>query len=279
MRREEMRREEIVESTLPVATNDTYSHHSVYNQDKEHEIIMSDFFAQVKPFDLIVFRNTGAIGKIISFVEWLACGDGSISHVGCVINSDVCPLIEGDELYILESNIDFGSSSIGISVATNNKRGTIGVQIRQLKNTITTTLAKGGSIGWCPLYDNCNPVNQRQFESCEAYNKRLDNLKWETSRFYYQYSHMLYDLNPLSLLGGAFPFMRKARDKVINKMKFLNMHKWMFCSELVALLYIRLGIIPASIIPSDVIPVDFISGVDIDGMHSPVMRPRWIKIE
>lgn len=228
------------------------------------------FLSSVQPFDLIVFRNTGLVGKIISFVEWVSCGAGEISHVGCIINRDVCPLITMPGNFILESNIDLGR---GAAPDARTGEGTLGVQIRNLETVVRSVIEGGGEIGWCKVKNN--PwVLAGDDEAAK------DKIRWEVSRFYFTYAHALYDLNPFSLLGGAFPFMRKARDKIVKRMRFLNMHKWMFCSELVAMLYIKVGIL--NIDPDNaqnVIPVDFISGVDLDGMVSPVENAIWIKLK
>jgi hypothetical protein len=247
-------------------------------------IHIDDFMARVRPFDLIVFRNTGFIGKVISFVEWLACGDGRISHVGCVINLEVCPIIVGlkpGELGIFESNVS-GSTP---DVATG--KGFLGVQVRNLRDVVVNVLENGGSIGWCPLI--ANPCVMKSAETKQEYDSRIMDLRWKVAKFYHVYSHMMYDLNPLDLLGGAFSakWLRRARDRVLKKMKFLNMHEWMFCSELVALLYIVIGVITDAsdgkidgivLDPANVIPVDFISGIDADGMISPVAPPVWISL-
>jgi hypothetical protein len=166
---------------------------------------------------------------------------------------------------------------------------TFGVQIRVLEGLLRHYLSKPeANVGLCRLLDN--PTCQRKGETAEAYVERSKQLKEALNRAYDKYDGQLYNANPLSLLGSMFPAMRKIRDGA-NEMisKFVDVNKWLFCSQLVAVIYIETGIINDEtdgvddgrvLDAADVLPVDFLGAdSDKDGIRNAICEtsPIWIK--
>ena len=60
----------------------------------------------------------------------------------------------------------------------------------------------------------------------------------------------------------------------------LDTGKWLFCSELVAMIYKKLGLFPPNVEPKNVVPMDFI-GYDVDlpaGGGIPVIVEKLIYV-
>ena len=85
-----------------------------------------------------------------------------------------------------------------------------------------------------------------------------------------KYNGITYDANCWSLLSSIIPFLRPKRDHIEQ---FLNTDDWLFCSELVAEIYVKLGIFPDTVDPKNVVPMDFI-GYDLDHVDSGGIAPN-----
>lgn len=75
--------------------------------------------------------------------------------------------------------------------------------------------------------------------------------------------------------GSDFPAPQTIGAKIALAVNNNNISGWMFCSELVAVIYQQLGIIEEKFDPQNVIPVDFL-GCDADGLPQIVHRPTYI---
>ena len=234
------------------------------NFSKEHAIKYKDIKNEIKPLDLLVFKGGEVVSTAIRLLEQLQVGNKDWSHVGIVINTDLLPNIPNgkkNKLYILESGM---SGDLNDGVPTTDGKVVLGVQVRDLEevikgyNKLDDTL-----VGWCKLKNN--PYNQKINESLEEYEARLLILRSDFIEIYNEYGTKFFDISPLNLLAGLIPQLRCFRHEWD---KYIGLGKdWLFCSELVALIYHELGIIDdPDFDPQNVIPVDFTSGKDEDGL-------------
>ena len=113
--------------------------------------------SKVRPFDILLFRDSDILGGVVSFVQKLNLGAGEYTHVGIVVNRDILPfLLETDQrrnkrlgldldykhLYIWESHPSIpypdpvtGKLSNGVQIhflADRLKRATTPVDLGQL---------------------------------------------------------------------------------------------------------------------------------------------------
>lgn len=231
---------------------------------KEHGIKYKDIKNKIKPLDLIVFRGGEVVSTTIRLLQELKVNNNDWSHVGLVINTELLPNIPNgkkNKLYILESAL---SGDLNDGVPTSDGKIIFGVQVRDLQEVIKGYYKLNNTlVGYCKLKNN--PYNQKLYESLEEYEARLLILQADFINIYNEYGTKFFDISPLNLLASIFPSIRCFRNKWD---KYIGIGKnWLFCSELVALVYHKLGIINLpDFDPSDVIPVDFTSGNDDDGL-------------
>lgn len=95
---------------------------------------------------------------------------------------------------------------------------------------------------------------------------RFIRFRIKLQRFADQHENTRYQLNLFRLLASAIPCLRSAR------ILFPLSKYWMFCSQLIAQLYIDIGVLPNSVKPEDVIPQDFIYDAD----HQIIARDYFI---
>lgn len=226
----------------------------------------------MNPLDLIFFKGDDIVGKFVSIGENIAVGNSEFTHVGIVVTRellDMPELIPGVS-YLLESTVSYDSSSVNILTG----EVTYGVQIRKLTDVISSyRKCSGCRIAWARLMNN--PFFEHRDIIIQNFKKVFD-----------KYRNSLYDFNVLDLIAAAIPCCRKRRDffeKVIvdgseifhNLGIFQNTHQWVFCSELVAIIYKSLGIFDKGIDPRDVIPMDLL-GFDKDGLPRVVDTPVYL---
>lgn len=196
----------------------------------------------VSPLDLMFFHGADIVSKSIDVLEKFTTGSGKYTHVGCVVNHKLLPNagLEADIWYIWEST--FSSDVVGSGDV--NVLGIdgphFGPQLRKLDDVIPAYLSKkGAKVAWGKLKNNPwyslvdRPIIIKRFQ-----------------KLYKKYNNVAYDYNPISLIGSVFKPLRQHNDKL-------------FCSELVAVIYIKLGILGENVDPSGVVPVDFL-GYDRD---------------
>jgi hypothetical protein len=261
---------------------------------KEETLNYNQLIKQLTPLDLLLFRGSDKVSDVICFLQnkFLNCGE--FSHVGLVVNSELLPTVpqlKPGRWYVWESTM---SSSGGIisnfvdnAVNVETGEGKFGVQIRDLEKVIDSYIGKGGKISWAALKNNPWKVL-----------KDRKTLISNVTRAHTLYGTRTYDANVCALLGALFPCFRKVRDVfdefLINGEFILstindyiefdddvphdddpdyfdqtiskyNMSKWVFCSELVAIIYQKIGVIDSDKDPRNVVPVDFL-GYDVDGI-------------
>lgn len=204
----------------------------------------------LKPFDLVLFSGGDFFSCLIKYIEEknIRTSKGGInrdifSHVGMIVTSDIIDhskILPG-KIYILESTM---SGKLGQNVYNINDDWFLGVQIRDFDVLVKE-------------YDK--PSNTKiAICGLNKYPTIDSNLKEKFTKLYLSLEGIRYDANILSLLSV---FMKKLRP---HRSQFERLTEdWLFCSELVALIYKTMGILPTNTDPKNVMPMDFL-GVDND---------------
>jgi hypothetical protein len=204
----------------------------------------------IRPFDLILFRGADFISDSIRKLQKIASTKGEFSHVGIVVNTDILPNIKNavpGKWYIWESTMS-GKLNDGINDVETGE-AFFGTQIRSLDEIIEKYSKNPKTkISFAQLSNN--PILKKQNESEELYQYRLSILKRNIQDVYNQYNHRRYDANLINLLSTILPFCRWLRNCRRNES--------FFCSELVAIIYKKIDILPWYINEEDITPETFI---------------------
>ena len=234
----------------------------------------------ISPLDLILFRGVDKISETILLCEKIAEKNDKYSHIGIVINSEVLPMIpelKAGVLYIWESTV--ADKTDPPDVETHKPRH--GVQIRPLTDVILSYAdsERDCEIDLGVLKDNPWKLPENRPMIIHAFDE-----------IHKKIGHRTYEYSPLNLLAAAFTYFRTPRDIVdtliIDTYEILNMmgYKgkrdtkkdipstppvppvppnvpiagWFFCSELVALLYKSINVLPPTVNPENITPVDLL---------------------
>lgn len=221
----------------------------------------------VLPLDIIFFRGSDKTSELISIMEKYSTSCGQFTHIGIVITSELLPSLKltAGEYYVWESTFSTNKFNIDGAGAVDviSHAGYFGSQLRNIKELIPHYLKNTKArMAWGKLLNN--PWATRRAETIqqmEVIFKELD--------------HRRYDYDPLSLLGAVFSPIRGARDIFIPKRKLdshgiLYSDEMLFCSEMVASVYVKLGLLPDTVNPENALPVDFL-GHDSDGEIPPMV--------
>jgi hypothetical protein len=254
----------------------------------------SELKNKMNSLDLISFRGNDFISDFIIGLEKKQRGIGGFSHVGIVIKSDILPSYNGfvlnpEKIYVFEST--FSHEVLGILKSSPDvirQKGIFGVQLRDLEAVIPTYIKnKKTKIAWCKLINN--PITKN--------NNDITELQYKFMLIFEEYHNTLYNMNVLNLFATMFPAFEKIRDgknflfkfiikysnKIINKIlmgkakKVIKVKSWQFCSELVANIYQKFGIIEIGINPKNITPVDFFGSIK-HGIDPLVYSPIFIKL-
>jgi hypothetical protein len=180
---------------------------------------------------------------MIMFLEKLVEGAGDWSHVGMVISKEWVPNLNvddptGKKLYLWESN---ASSTLAVinkdpTLDAESNTGLIGVQVRDLADVLGDDTKLGIKIGLGKLYHN--PIDQITGEGDAAYAARTAQLKSLLATIHTKYYHRTYQFNPVRLCAAIFPCCEYlACNCCFGK-------KWVYCSQLVSIIYKHIGILP-----------------------------------
>lgn len=205
---------------------------------------------QVQPFDIVLFRGTEFMSDLIRFTQARALSAQKrararlFSHLGFVVDSTVvldAALVPGRK-YILESTI---SGKLGQGVRNVHGHAFLGVQVRDFEALVRAyDKSKHSRVAWLPLADK--------------YRARVNLASTQEA-----YDHFLgqpYDANPYTLCAAVWRFLRPCR--TCSEAAYDGI----FCSELVAAFYKRIGVLPSRVVPSNCVPADFLGhGMDADG--------------
>ncbi len=218
-----------------------------------------EFIALLEPLDLILVQGVTPFSELIMGGGAALRGNGEFSHCALVINKEICPdivldaHIPPDTLLLMDVNIAIFEETKDIE----SGKISFGGQIRDLDKLITEWTAHGCGIAVCKLKNNPFTNAIKCGDSDE-----IINIRHKMSKIYNKYLKMgeasVYELNIFALLGTIFPQVHDIRNKVNNIQLFLDEHPWVFCSELVCIIYQELGIIKTSADPETFVPVDFV---------------------
>lgn len=227
----------------------------------------------LKSFDLVFFKGKGFIGDLIRFGEWLTSvnkdyniGTLEFSHVGLILNSDLLQGVKNvspGELYIWESSLNDRS---GIGVPDINGQYFQGVQLRKLDDVIKGYnkhyVEKSRKDGKLPKKQSCISIAQLNEKLREYVDKKYDELKISFPDIFKRYQGIHYDSQPCDLLGAMLKCFRWG--KVNDEINYLLGSKdWLFCSELVTVVFKDVGIFAETCKPAFVVPTDLL-GHDAD---------------
>lgn len=246
---------------------------TIPNKSVEYNTIAERF----SPLDLIFFKGDSTFSKIIGYLQTELLGNGDFSHVGILVNSEILPTIselKPGRWYVWESTFYTGGKNDIADITTG--QGKFGVQIRDLE-LVCKHYQKNEDckVAWAQLINN--PWKDTS---------NREELAKKVSSIHKLYGNRGYNVNVISLIASIFPCLRRARDNfhefLIDGLSVLSSENeqegfsgWLYCSQLVALIYQRLGLIAPEIDPNNVVPVDFL-GYDIDGLYAVVNNPIYI---
>lgn len=156
------------------------------------------------------------------------------------------PNAEYNKWYVLEITAS-GKIANDEILDTITKKGLIGVQVRDLEQLVNHYNGQV-FIGHINVDLDLKMENESKLE----YNERMNKIKGDIDSFYHQYKNSYYQFNIIRLLSSMCDCLRPVR-------KYLPISKnWIFCSQLCALLYQKLGLLSDDITGENVTPVDFI---------------------
>jgi hypothetical protein len=221
-------------------------------------VTFSEIKDTLRPLDLVFFSGSEIISSVIKGLQYMhllpsaeeidVCR-GEFSHVGMVVTSAVLdhPSVIPGEVYIWESVM---SGLLCQDGQTNISGATFGVQLRDLGEVCKNYLSSPKSriaIG-------------RLGESFCSF-RNDSEMKVKFTRIFDRINGTTYDANPISLLASLYSPLRRLRkySEII-----LKTEEFLFCSELVAVVFSAMGILDDSINPKNVVPMDFL-GCDTDG--------------
>lgn len=243
------------------------------NVDGLERMYYDEIENRFQPLDLLMFRGGDFVSSSIRYLEEKFLGNGSFSHVGIVVTRELMPwlkVLKPGEKYVWESTMSIPIGGFVEDVPdVESGKGRFGVQIRVLKDVLEsyTNAETKALVAWVPLKDN--PW------SCPEDRKRISKL---VKKLHKEVGCKTYELNFLELAASLFPILRVFRKKLewvedatYNALRSFDIVEgdggdaFYFCSELVAYIYKKLGIVSQDIKPSEVVPMDFL-GYDKDGM-------------
>ena len=209
----------------------------------------------IRPFDLVLFRGSDFVSSAIRRMSKAEMGGryeaGQFSHVGMIVTRDVLdiPELEPGKLYVWESTV---SGKLGGDVTNIDGKAFLGVQIRDFDavmrsydNSPKTAVAYSSLIA--------NPIDSMP---CCCIKTRMEDL-------YQTNNGKVYEINISDLFAAMFPKLRFIRSRILTD-------KFLFCSELVTLIYNSMRVFKeTNIRPENVVPADFVSEGDVDGYGLP----------
>lgn len=211
----------------------------------------------IRPLDLLLFRGSDAFSDVIRSVEKTLGYSGSFSHAGIIVTRELLPWLtklENDRLYIWESTCSWPYFTDGNPDVVSGK-SKLGVQIRDFKKVKKVYLKnKGTAIMHCTLANNPIDTDLRG---------TINSL----GSLYFKYGNKGYE-SPLGLTAAINPIVMKLYNKIPKRENSKSINPdfdgdRIFCSELVALVYQKLGLLSKDINPSSVLPCYFIERTDL----------------
>lgn len=239
-------------------------------------IFYNDYKHIIRPLDLVMFRGGDFVSDIIRYLEkrkgnkisssGYNIESDDFSHVGTVVSREILddPRLEPGKLYIWESTM---SGRLTDKVYNMEDKSYLGVQLRDLDEVVNSYDSDPSTrIAFCPIKE----------EYINMWNEERVLLKQRFTGLFNKYNGTRYDANLYSLTSSMFKCLRPKRDKVED---VTGTEEWLFCSEMVAMVYKELGFFSGNVEPKNVVPMDFL-GYDVDGGGIPVVvkEPFYVTI-
>lgn len=204
--------------------------------------------SKIRPFDIILFSGDDFVSDLIKYIEKhqmekiepSSILPGSFSHSGMVVTSEILdhPHVRPGKLYILEATM---SGRLGGGVYDIEGRSVFGVQIRDFDQVVSSyDVSDSTAIAHVKLANN-------PLDSPEPLAKK------KFTQAYERFKGTPYDLQILDQISSVFPHLRLLRDFIDDKTR----NEQVFCSQLVADIYIWMGLLPTSVDSKNITPMDF----------------------
>jgi hypothetical protein len=225
---------------------------------------------QIQDLDLIFFKGNAFVSKIITTMTRWVTGKGDWSHVGLVVSKRLLPNLKTDDppdtLYIWESTLSSNTrhhrndsnsqqhadtvqgmlQQARETVCAESNKPVFGVQVRRLDDVLQECFRKNVRIGWGKLI--VSPQRKRLDETEDMYIIRLHNMKLLLNNLHDEYYHRPYEKNPFRLASSLTPCLKGCRSDCCPG------RTWIFCSQLVGIIYQQLGLIDQQIDPGAITP-------------------------
>lgn len=228
--------------------------------EKDGENYM-EYKKHIKPLDLLLFKGSDFISDTIRFLQKKQLRPDSVagykldadafSHVGLVVTSEILDddRLEEGVLYVFESTM---SGRLTDGVVNIEGEGFLGVQLRELDLVVQCyDKPEDSRIAVAPIKQN---ILQ------EVWGGYSPELKKAFTTLFGLYNGNRYDANFYTLFASLNRCMRPVREEIEH---VAGTEEWLFCSELVALIYRELKFLPKSVEPDNFVPMDFV-GFDDD---------------
>lgn len=228
----------------------------------------------IRPLDCIFFKGTEVVSETIMELQRLTIGVGEWSHIGIVVNKDLIPSlnVKDNSLYIWESTISSTNKLISKdpTLDAESQKSVFGVQVRKLSEVLKNNLDTGVKIGWGKLKDN--PIDKKIGEDDMAFQTRIAFLKVKLQKLHKDNYHKNYTFNICRLLGAIFSCCSCMRSSCCVG------ENWVFCSQLVSIIYQDIGVLNKSFDPEVIVPQD-IATPQLSEEHLPFILEDIVEIK
>lgn len=232
----------------------------------------------VEPLDLLLFRGFDPVSHTIRCFERSELGRGDYSHAGLAVTRDALdlPFLEPGKIYVWESVLSakegFWANFSDKIPDVNENRVRFGVQLRDLELVIPGYCEAGGQVAWCRFRGERPPAAI---------------LREELAALYREFGHARFPVNLLNFCSVVFPALRTSRDRlnraqdslasIVNRLlhdagnqpTVPDADHHIFCSEWVARVYKRLGVLEVPD-PRLVAPMHFLTATNLFDQPVPI---------
>lgn len=251
--------------------------------------------SRAQPFDLLLFRSDDIISRSIIKAENIKNKGSDFSHCGMIVTRKLFPelkILDRHKLYLWEATSSLQILTTDNTVNIENGKYTLGIQIRDLEGVLNgyVEASDDKAMSWCRLKKN--PWLKQTNESRQAHRHRKKDLINKMSLLHSKFTKRGYEINPVGCWSTILPQLRPIRKlfdviliagsetlvwsrsgfssnnlKNILEKEFededseeINYHTshWLFCSEMLALIYKDIGIINSAIKAANLCPTDLI---------------------
>ena len=223
------------------------------------------FDIPVSTLDIVFFRGSDFVSKIIVNVQKDYVADGSFSHVGIVVTKELLPWnnnMYNNKLYVWESTSSFTFKGLLDNIPAIDGKPHFGVQIRDLEEVVKSYTKDGTSKVSIGKLKN-NPWLDE---------KNRPNVIKDFTYLYEKYGDAVYNYNCCDLFSSILPKLKCYRDWRVIKHKLVfddkpiygdDNKEYVYCSQLITIILKRIGIINTQNIQSiDLCPTELLPYCD-----------------